>query len=104
MTEVEDVALGGPAGGQGRLDPFAHHRPRGEQDRGVEVALQGVGRADPPGGLVQRDAEVDADDVRPAPAMAASSSPDPTPKWMRGTPSDASGSRTAAEAGRTLRT
>ena len=51
--------------------PCSHHpahlavdgRPVGQQDGGVEVALQRAAGADPAGGLVQRHPPVDADDV-----------------------------------------
>ena len=79
----------------------------GEQDGGVEVALERLAGADTARGLVERDAPVDADDVPTTSALASpmrpSSSPVPTPKWMRGTPYPATDSKTLADAGITER-
>ena len=64
--------------------------PRREQERRVEVALQRPGRARP-AGRPRRAAPGSRRPTTSAPAspIAASSSPVPTPKWIRGTPSRA---------------
>jgi hypothetical protein len=71
VTEVEDVAAGRPSLGVDAPDLGLEHVEVGEQQRGVEVALQhrpsGVGACrglETARGLVERQPPVDADDVR----------------------------------------
>ncbi len=64
VAEVEDVPGGGPALGQHPAHLPLHHRPAGEQQRRVEVALQGAVRTDPAGRLVQRHPPVHPHHVR----------------------------------------
>ncbi len=68
VAQVEDVAGHVAGRGEHGQHAVAQHRAGREQRRRVEVALQGVARADPPGGLGEGQPEVDADDVRARPA------------------------------------
>ena len=63
VAEVEDVAAGGAALLDDPADLAVDGRPVGQQDGGVEVALQRRPGPTRPGGLVQRHPPVDADDV-----------------------------------------
>ena len=82
-------------GGAALVDDAAHlaldDLGAGEEDGGVEVALQRRGRARR-GGSPRRAAPASRRPTTSAPAspIGGSSSPVPTPKWIRGTPASAS--------------
>ena len=86
VAEVEHVALRSPSLGDDPAHlPFDNGRP--EHSR-IEVALQrlpGTRRAASSSGTRQSTPTTSA----PAAPISASSSPVPTPKWMRGTPRSA---------------
>src|SRR5215470_4278944 len=63
MAEVEDVTLGLGAGIEHVARALLDHRPGGEDGRRVEVALNGLSRADALRGDIERYAPVDADDI-----------------------------------------
>ena len=101
MAEVEDVARGGRRCGAARRAPVGlDDGPRGQADGRVEVALHRLVRPDPrrratSSGTRQSTPTTSA----PASPIRASSSPVPTPKWMRGTPRSAMAAKTLALCG-----
>ena len=80
MAEIEDVA--GPAAGARQHIVGRRERPieRAEQQRRIEIALDGAVEADALPGLVERRPPVGADDVPPASRSSPRIAPVPTPK------------------------
>jgi hypothetical protein len=64
MAEIEDVTLGRAALLQHVPCPLLDDRPRCQQDRRIQVALERFPRCDPVHGFVQRHPPVHPDDVR----------------------------------------
>jgi hypothetical protein len=70
VTEVEDMALETGGGVQHLAGLGLNGLGGGEEDSRVEVALERLAGADAAGGLVERYAPVDSDDVRGFPRCA----------------------------------
>ena len=85
VAEVEHVRGCDGAAAQHVAHRRLEHRPRGGEQRRVEVALQRNARADPRRRDVERHPVVDADGVDADAAHGGSSSPVPTPKCTTGT-------------------
>ena len=101
MAEVEHVALRLAAFVEDAAHLGLDRGPVGEQHGRIEVALHRAARAPgrPDSGTRQSTPRTSA----PASAIAPSSSPVPTPKWIRGTPASATAPSTRAECGSTNR-
>ena len=104
VPEVEHVARAGPARQPARRGPARAPRPRARkplQGRGFPAprAPARPGATPRPAGTRKSMPTTSA----PASPMASSSSPVPTPKWIRGTPSPATAASAVAECGCTCR-
>ena len=103
VAEVEDVARGGAAGLEHLGGAVEHHLGGGEDQGRVEVALHGrppTRRTPSASGTRQSTPTTSA----PASPIRPSSSPVPTPKWIRGTPSSPAAASTRADYGMTWAT
>ena len=102
MPEVEHVSRQSTGGRQDLESPALDDVSRGEDDCGVQVSLEGVRRPDPLRRLIEGGTRKSTPTTSaPASAISPSSSPVPTPKWMRGTSRSAIEDRTLRECGST---
>jgi hypothetical protein len=67
VTQVEDVTWSWPGLRHDPVSAVADHRPGGQADGRVQVALEGLVLTDTPAGLVQRNPPVHPDHIRPGP-------------------------------------
>ena len=64
MPEVEDMPGRYSTGGDHFPDALGEHRPGSREQRGIEVALQGIAMADSATSLCQRQPPIHTDDLR----------------------------------------